>query len=155
MPPGGARPCGICSAIQQIRAGQVGNLVAELEHSYVVLGDAQFYRGYCIVLAKRHFTELHLMAPGEARALFDEVLLTGHAIATVVKPQKLNHCCLGNTEPHVHWHIFPRQPTDPEPLRPVWIRPETLEKAELEPSDKSGLIRALQLEIKRLAAAHP
>ena len=46
--------CGICAGLEAIRAGKVPNLIAELDNSYVVLGDAQFYRGYCILLAKHH-----------------------------------------------------------------------------------------------------
>ena len=148
-----ARPCGICAGIQRIRGGHVDNLIAELEHCYVVLGDSQLYRGYCIALAKRHFTELHLMPPVEARALFDELMLVGSAVFSVVKPGKLNYECLGNLEPHVHWHVFPRQSTDKDPAAPVWRYPETLERHELDSRDKADLIRTLQAEIKRLAAA--
>ena len=68
-----ARPCGICTLIERCRAGAFADFVAELPHSFVILGDAQFYRGYCVVLAKRHVNEIHLMPPGEALALFDRV----------------------------------------------------------------------------------
>jgi diadenosine tetraphosphate (Ap4A) HIT family hydrolase len=151
----GTRPCRICARIEEIRAGEVAELVADLENSYVVLGDSQFYRGYCIVFAKQHFTELHLMPRAQALALFEETILVGRAAYSVVKPLKLNYECLGNEVPHVHWHIFPRQLTDPEPRRPVWSRPDTLDKVELEPADKMGLIRSLQTEINRLAGQRP
>ena len=61
--------CGICAIIAKTRAGENSQFVAELPHSFVVPGDAQFYRGYCILLAKRHVTELHLMPPDTARAV--------------------------------------------------------------------------------------
>ena len=61
-----ARPCGICAIIARIRSGDFPDLVAELPRSWVILGDAQFYRGYCVLLAKRHLTEPHLMPRGEA-----------------------------------------------------------------------------------------
>ena len=93
------------------------------------------------------------MPAAEARALFDEMMLTAHAISSVVKPAKLNYACLGNIEPHVHWHIFPRQLTDPDPRSPVWARPETVQKSDLEPTDKSTLIRSLQAELKRSASS--
>ena len=105
------QPCGICTAIEQIRAGKFRDLVAKLKTSYVILGDQQFYRGYCILFAKTHATELYLMPADSARTLFDEMRLTAEAIATVVKPWKMNYECLCNSVPHVHWHLFPRQVT--------------------------------------------
>ena len=46
--PGGAtgRACGICALIERCRAGNFTDFVAEMPHSFVILGDAQFYRGY-------------------------------------------------------------------------------------------------------------
>ncbi len=142
--------CGICAGIDRIRNGSAP-CVAELAHSYVVLGDAQYYRGYCILLAKRHATELFLMPAAEARALFDEMRLVAEAIAAVTHPWKVNYECLGNSEPHVHWHVFPRWATEPDELRrgPIWLRPEAERKVELAPDDRRELIRAIRAEIAR------
>ena len=68
---GSARPCGICALIERCRASDFADFVAELPHSFVILGDAQFYRGYCVVLAKRHASEIHLMPPDDAREPHD------------------------------------------------------------------------------------
>src|ERR1700687_2932752 len=84
-----ARPCGICALIERCRTGNFADFVAELPHSFVILGDAQFYRGYCVVLAKRHADEIHLMPTEEARALFDETIAVGRAIARAAWPVTL------------------------------------------------------------------
>ena len=97
--------CGICAMIDRIKAGSFPDFVAELTGSYVILGDQQFYRGYCVLFAKLHATELYLMPADAARQLADEMRLTAEAIAAVVKPWKMNYECLGNSEPHVHWHL--------------------------------------------------
>ena len=76
-----ARPCGICALIERCRAGAFADFVIELPHSFVILGDAQFYRGYCVVLARSHVDEIHLLPSAEARALFDETVAVGRAIA--------------------------------------------------------------------------
>jgi len=150
-----ARPCGICAMIEWLRAGSFPDFVAELPRSWMILGDAQFYRGYCVLLAKRHVLELHLMPRGEAHELLDEMLAAGKAIAAVTSPLKLNYECLGNQEPHVHWHIFPRTAADPLRLQPVWLRPESEGKVTLEESDRFALIAALRVELGRiLPAAH-
>jgi diadenosine tetraphosphate (Ap4A) HIT family hydrolase len=144
-----AQRCGICGLIERCRAGNFADFVAELPHSYVILGDAQFYRGYCVVLAKCHFSEIHLMPPDEARALFDETVAVGRAIATATRPLKLNYECLGNLEPHIHWHIFPRFETDPMRAAPVWMRSEAERKVALADSDRSGLTQALGAQLRR------
>lgn len=154
-PAAARRPCGICSSIERIRAGNFPDLVAELPRSWLILGDAQFYRGYCVLFAKRHVTELHLMPRAEAHELLDESLAAGRAIATVVNPLKLNYECLGNQEAHVHWHVFPRYTNDPLRLQPIWVRTESERKVSLEDSDRRVLIEALRAELRRLLpAAH-
>ncbi|MFI5352468.1 MAG: HIT family protein [Candidatus Binatales bacterium] len=145
-----SRECGICGVIERIRTGPFPDFVAELPHSFVILGAMQFYRGYCIVFAKLHATELHLIPPAEARALFDETVAVGAAIAAVVKPLKLNHDCLGNAEPHVHWHIFPRYASDPMRRLPIWKRSEAEVTISLDERDRRELIGALRTELGRL-----
>ncbi len=139
--------CGICAVIDRIKAGEFRALVAELNECYVVLGDAQYYRGYCVLFAKAHATELYLMPAESARALSDEMRLTAEAIAAVVKPWKMNYECLGNSEPHVHWHLFPRYETDELRRGPIWIRPESERKLSLDESDRRALVASLRKEI--------
>jgi diadenosine tetraphosphate (Ap4A) HIT family hydrolase len=141
--------CGICGLIARIRSDAFADFVAELDHHYVILGDAQFYRGYCALLFKPHATELHTLAPDLARTAFDEVLLVARAIAHVVRPLRLNYENLGNQEPHLHWHIFPRFAGDEMHLAPVWARPESERKVILEDQERRRLIDALRAELAR------
>jgi diadenosine tetraphosphate (Ap4A) HIT family hydrolase len=143
------RACGICSIIERIRGGAFPDWIAELPRSWLTLGDAQFYRGYCVLLAKRHITELHAMPRGEAHELLDEILAVGRTLAEVLEPLKLNYECLGNQEPHVHWHIFPRYPDDSMRLAPVWQRPEAERKISLEPGARADLIGTIRRELVR------
>jgi diadenosine tetraphosphate (Ap4A) HIT family hydrolase len=146
----GARPCGICGLIERIRTGKFPDFVAELPNSWAILGDAQFYRGYCIVFAKQHATELYLMPADEARALFDEMRLVAEAIAAIVKPVKMNYECLGNLEAHVHWHLFPRFASERDELRhaPVWARPNAERMLALADADRAALLAALRDQIR-------
>jgi diadenosine tetraphosphate (Ap4A) HIT family hydrolase len=149
-------PCGICAGIERIRDGKFPDFIAELDHSYVILGDAQFYRGYCILFAKHHERELFLLPRGEALALSDELCSVAEAINTVVQPFKLNYECLGNSEPHIHWHVFPRYQSEEEDLRvgPVWLRPKQDRMRSLADDDRRALIAALRIEIaKRIVSA--
>ena len=49
-----------------------------------------------------------------------EMSLVAEAVFNAFKPQKLNYELLGNTDHHMHWHIFPRYSNDPLPNRTVW-----------------------------------
>lgn len=145
-----AKPaCGICAMIDRIKGGEFRDFIAELRSCYVILGDQQFYRGYCVLLAKLHATELYLMPADDARVLFDEMRLTAEAIAAVVKPWKMNYECLGNSEPHVHWHLLPRNENEPEELRrgPIWLRPESERKVPLDENDRSALVGSLRQQL--------
>jgi diadenosine tetraphosphate (Ap4A) HIT family hydrolase len=147
------RACGICAIISRIASGDFPDVVAELPRSWIILGDAQFYRGYCVLLAKRHVTEMHLMPRGEAHELLDELMAIGRTLERAVKPLKLNYECLGNQEPHVHWHVFPRYAGDPMRLAPVWLRSESERKVSLEDSDHLALIKNLRSELVRILPA--
>jgi diadenosine tetraphosphate (Ap4A) HIT family hydrolase len=143
--------CGICAMNDRIKAGTFPDYIAELKSSYVILGDQQFYRGYCVLFAKHHATELYLMPADAARLLFEEMRLVAEAIAAVVKPWKMNYECLGNSEPHVHWHLFPRQQTEADELRrgPIWLRPESERRVTLDQNDRAALIGSIGTQLVR------
>ena len=145
-----AKPaCGICALTDRIKANAFNDFIGELTSCYVILGDQQFYRGYCVLLAKLHATELYLMPADSARLLSDEMRLVAEAIAAVVKPWKMNYECLGNSEPHVHWHLLPRNQSEPAELRrgPIWLRPESERKVTLDESDRRALIGSIRTQL--------
>ena len=111
--------CGICAVLEAIRAGKAPKLIAELDNSYVVLGDAQFYRGYCILLSEASCAAScsSFRATRRARCQTNCARWPRRS-TTVVKPLKLNYECLGNLEPHVHWHVFPRYESEEEKYAP-------------------------------------
>ena len=119
------RKCLICERISLIKQGVSPHLVVELESSYVVLGDHQFYKGYTLLLSKIHCSELHLLPPGFKKQLLIEVAMVGEAVYKAFHPKKLNYELLGNEVSHVHWHIFPRYLDDPDLTMPVWVIDES------------------------------
>jgi diadenosine tetraphosphate (Ap4A) HIT family hydrolase len=101
-------------------SGQLMRKIRDLPVSVAVLGHDQFYRGYSLVIARTHATELYQLPEPEATQYFRDLLRVAEAIATAFEPRKLNYELLGNTVAHLHWHVFPRYPDDPNPLRPIW-----------------------------------
>jgi diadenosine tetraphosphate (Ap4A) HIT family hydrolase len=107
-------------------------VVWQFPHSVALLGPWQYYQGYCILVARRHATELHELDDPERRAYLDEMSLLARAIAACFRPDKLNYELLGNQVPHLHWHLFPRYRHDPDQQRPVWLALDRAERDEAE-----------------------
>ena len=112
--------CMICDRINQIKKGENSHFVAELETGYIVLGDFQFFKGYALFLCKEHEGELHDLPSEFKERYLIEMSYVAQAVHEVFSPKKLNYECLGNAEPHLHWHIFPRYEDDPSPGTASW-----------------------------------
>ncbi len=112
--------CLICNRIEQIKTESNPYFVRELETGYVVLGDYQFFRGYSLFLCKLHVSELHLLESSYKMKFLEEMSLVANAVYNWIVPVKMNYELLGNSEPHLHWHLFPRHKDDPNPTGPSW-----------------------------------
>ena len=73
--------------------------------------------------------------------------LLAEAIAAAVKPWKINYECLGNSEPHVHWHLLPRYETDEMRRGPIWLRPESERKVALDENNRRSLIGSIRHQL--------
>jgi len=145
--------CLVCDRIKAIREGSNPYYVTELETGYVVIGDSQFFRGYTLFLCKQHVPELHMLQPAFKRKFLEEMTLVAEAVWNWVRPVTLNYEALGNAEPHLHWHIFPRHADDPLPRKPVWLVPRERVMAQSSLPDEATLAqyrRELHHEIEQL-----
>jgi diadenosine tetraphosphate (Ap4A) HIT family hydrolase len=84
--------------------------------------------------------------------------LLAAAMESCVAPRKLNYELLGNQVPHLHWHLFPRYPQDPEALKPVWLALDRADRDEQErerlrtgPMPRHETALLLRRELKRLS----
>lgn len=121
--------CLICDRIAMIVSGTNPYFVAELETGYVVIGDEQFFRGYTLFLCKEHVHELHELNPDFRARFLVEMAQVSEAVYRAFKPKKLNYELLGNSDPHLHWHLFPRHKNDPRPLGPIWSIDKSLRQS--------------------------
>lgn len=94
--------------------------VADLAVSTLWLEKDQRFRGYCILILNRHAVELTDLGENEAAAFQADLVRAGRAIQAALRPDKMNYCLLGNTVPHLHWHITPRYVGDPRWNQPHW-----------------------------------
>jgi len=106
--------CRLCAKLGVATGGQSFIFVHEFRSSMLLVGDHQYYPGYCLLVAKRHEREIHDLPPELRTALFEELMMAGEAIASAFQPWKLNYASFGNVDEHIHWHIMPRYESDPD-----------------------------------------
>jgi diadenosine tetraphosphate (Ap4A) HIT family hydrolase len=128
--------CPFCQKLARLSELPDDEIVGQLAHSVVLLGPWQFYHGYCLVVARRHATELSKLSDDERRGYLDEMCRVARALEACFQPHKLNYELLGNQVPHLHWHLFPRYPSDPDAMKPVWL---ALDRAERDPAERQRL----------------
>lgn len=132
-----AEECIICKRIAKILDDTNPYFVAELETGYVVIGDYQYFKGYTLFLCKEHKSELHDLDKTFRIKFLQEMSEVAEAVYAAFQPIKLNYEMLGNTDRHLHWHIFPRYGTDPKPSMPVWHIDKSITYAEsVRPTEK-------------------
>ncbi len=122
--------CLICNRIKLIHKNKNPYFVRELKTGYVVIGDHQFFWGYTLFLSKDHKKELHELEPDFRKEFLWEMSEVSAAVFRAFHPKKLNYELLGNTDSHLHWHIFPRYENDPEPRKTVWSIDKEMRYAE-------------------------
>jgi diadenosine tetraphosphate (Ap4A) HIT family hydrolase len=127
--------CSLCNRINLSKEGGYSFLIHEFKHSFLYLGEHQFYPGYCVLVTKQHFKEMTDIPRDIRLEFFDEMTLTSKAIENVMQPTKMNLCSLGNVVPHMHWHYFPRFSSDPNFTNPPWLQMHEFDSAKIHPND--------------------
>ena len=120
--------CAFCRQLQTLDGRPAPDVVWCFPHSIALLGTWQYYHGYCVLVSRRHATELSGLGDAERRAYLDEMCLLARAVEAAYRPHKLNYELLGNQVPHLHWHVFPRYADDPDRLKPVWLAVDRAER---------------------------
>jgi diadenosine tetraphosphate (Ap4A) HIT family hydrolase len=158
MPP---LDCLFCRKLDDLASLPEAEVVWRFPHSVAFLGQWQHYHGYCVLVSRRHATELSGLSDAERRAYLDEMCLLAKAIEADFRPHKLNYELLGNQVPHLHWHLFPRYADDPDRLRPVWLALDAAERdadvrrrLEAGPEDRPATAARLRRSLHALGAPH-
>lgn len=112
--------CSVCAALKKRIIPRRYLLIHDFEHCTAVLSSNQYYKGYCEVWLKPHKVELFELSDVELFSFFSAIKIISSCINSAFRPMKLNYEILGNTVQHMHCHIIPRYPDDPNPKRPIW-----------------------------------
>ncbi|MDQ3689724.1 MAG: HIT domain-containing protein [Chloroflexota bacterium] len=94
-----------------------------------------------LVVSRRHVIEPYELPADESAQFWADAMRAAVAVASVVRPVKVNYEIHGNTIPHLHLHIFPRFRGDPFERSP--IDPHSVTPSRRSPGDIDALRRAI------------
>ncbi|MFF4328172.1 HIT family protein [Streptomyces sp. NPDC001591] len=108
--------------------GQNPTVLRRLDAGFAVIGDRQFLPGYSVLLADDPaVTRLSDLPPTRRTAYLTDLERLAEAVERAcarLDPafRRVNIEILGNTDPYLHAHIWPRYDWEPEHLvrMPVW-----------------------------------
>ena len=113
----------ISQRVELARQGANDKVICRMASGWAVMGDVQFLEGYCLLLPDPAVASLNdLDAQARATYLLDMARI-GDALLEATGALRINYEILGNSEPELHCHIFPRYASEPEGKRrmPVWF----------------------------------
>lgn len=118
--------CFVCDRIDMIKQGKNPYFVKELNTGYIVIGDHQYFYGYTLFLAKEHKAELFDLPMDIRTEFLKEMSMVAEAVSQTFGADRMNYELLGNSESHLHWHLFPRREGDLDVPGPVWMLPKEI-----------------------------
>jgi diadenosine tetraphosphate (Ap4A) HIT family hydrolase len=116
-------PTLIHQRVRECRSGTYPKRICKVNSGWVVLGDVQFVKGYCLVLPDPVVADLNQLNESERKTFLYEMSVVGDVLLEITDAVRINYEMIGNVEPALHAHIFPRYENEPEEfrLRPVWF----------------------------------
>ncbi len=108
--------------VEAARDGNNPRVVTKLDGAWLFMGEAQFLPGYMLVVPDPVVTDLNALPLPARDRLLRQVGLVGDALLEHTDAVRINYEILGNLQPALHVHIFPRYADEAEDLRtkPVW-----------------------------------
>lgn len=96
--------------------------VRKLAVSSLYLSRNQAYQKTCsLIYDMQDAVSISVLTSEQWRNFADDLQRAEQAIQHVFKPDHLNIEGLGNSVPHLHFHIVPRYRSDPQWGRPIWM----------------------------------
>lgn len=109
--------------VAEAQAGTNPNVICRVRSGWVVMGDVQFLRGYSLLLPDPVVPSLNSLSRDARGVYCEDMSLIGDALLAVTDAYRINYGILGNVEPALHAHVFPRYESEPEERRtaPAWF----------------------------------
>jgi diadenosine tetraphosphate (Ap4A) HIT family hydrolase len=112
--------------VELAKKGLSPQVICRLRSGWAVLGDSQFIAGYSLLLPDPVVPSLNDLASDHRSQFLLDMSMIGDALLATTDAYRVNYEILGNSEPELHAHIFPRRMTEPDPYRfgPVFGYPK-------------------------------
>ncbi len=109
--------------VQLCREGRFDQAVCRVASGWVVMGDVQILTGYCLLLPDPVVPNLNALDAQKRKEFLYEMSVVGDVLLELTGAVRINYEMIGNVEPALHAHIFPRFETEPESLKlkPAWF----------------------------------
>lgn len=138
--------------VELCRQNKYPKVIARMKSGWAVLGDSQFLKGYCLLLPDPVVAHLNDFS-GDTRTQFlDDMAALGDAVLAVTDAVRINYEMLGNLEPALHSHIFPRYDREPDDLKtkPVWLYPQSAwDETQFDAQRDRTIMEAIRLKLQQ------
>ena len=138
--------------VEDCRQGQNPRMICRLKSGWVVMGEAQFVKGYCLLLPDPVVGHLNLLSLAQRQQALLDATRLGDALLALTPAARINYEILGNQEPALHIHVCPRYDDEPAQLR---TRPIFFYDWDAAPRFDAGRDGALMAAIRAMLQESP
>lgn len=103
--------------VELARRGQNRFVICRMTSGWLVVGDVQPLRGYCVLLADPVAESINALDVPRRTQYSLDAIRAGDAVLAVTDAYRINYETLCNAEPALHTHIIPRYRTEPDEKR--------------------------------------
>ena len=103
--------------VEMAREGKNETVICRVPSGWAVLADVQFLRGYSLLLPDPVVFDLNVLSLADRMAFLQDMAIIGDALLELTGAMRMNYDILGNGEPALHVHIFPRYEDEPDEFR--------------------------------------
>jgi diadenosine tetraphosphate (Ap4A) HIT family hydrolase len=103
--------------VEACRAGNDPKVIARMSSGWAVMAEKQVLRGYCLLLPDPVVPHLNALESDQRNQFLADMAKLGDAVLAATNAIRINYAILGNLEPALHAHVFPRYADEPEEYR--------------------------------------
>jgi diadenosine tetraphosphate (Ap4A) HIT family hydrolase len=99
--------------LESLVRGESPGEIARMRSGFAVMGDSQYLRGYCLLLAYPAVGRLNDLSGLARTAFLEDMAALGDAVLAATDAVRINYSIYGNLDPFLHAHVFPRYAAEP------------------------------------------
>ena len=143
----------ISERVEMARRGENPWVIAKMRSGWAVMGDVQFLPGYCLLLSDPVVPSLNDLNGADRVQFMQDMTTLGDVLLKVTDAFRINYEVLGNSEPELHAHIFPRYMSEQAESRrkPAWFY-DWQNAVQYSEKEHGELRRSIQAALQRAEA---